>query len=117
DRRAFFGGVGVEALSFLETLALAELVGAGLAIRRAIRGHHASRAPAHHGRRFCEIGQALAGVPGARVEIVEGLTWGLQRRQDRFGFLEQLSDLVEQARIFLARRRRLRRELDLLRRR
>jgi hypothetical protein len=53
----------------------------------------------------------------ARALIVEGLTGALQRRQDRFGFLEQLSDLVEQARIFLARRRRLRRGLDLLRRR
>src|SRR5258708_1498708 len=83
DRRAFFGGIGVEALAFLETLALAELVGAGLAFRCALGGDHAGRAPAHHRRRLCVIGQAPAGVPGARVEFNTGLARAHQGRQHR----------------------------------
>src|SRR6478672_6031980 len=43
-RRAFLRGVGVEARAFLKTLALAELVGARLAVRRAVGGHQTRRA-------------------------------------------------------------------------
>src|ERR1700736_4464827 len=46
--RAFLGRVGVEALALLEALGLTKLVGAGLAIRRAVNRHGASHAPRHH---------------------------------------------------------------------
>src|SRR5260221_10777819 len=46
-RRALLGRVSVEAFAFLVTLALTELVGAGLAVRRAVGSHQTGRAPAH----------------------------------------------------------------------
>src|SRR6202051_5248861 len=117
-RRAFLGGVGVEALAFLVALGLTELVGAGLAVRRAVGSHHARRAPGDHQRRLCHVRQALAGLFGAGVEIVDGLARALHFRQDRERFLEQLSHLIDQARIVLARRWLYRRRgRDLLRRR
>src|ERR1700712_256966 len=117
-RRAFFGSVGVDTLAFLVALALAQLVGAGLAVRRTVGGDHTGRPALHHDRGLRHVGQVVAGILcsilGARVEVVDGLSGALDRRQQRFGFLEQFSDLVDQARIF--RRREWRRRLDLLRR-
>src|SRR5215211_4218620 len=49
-RRALFGGIGVEALAFLVALGLTELVGARLAVRRAVGGHQAGRATRYHQR-------------------------------------------------------------------
>ena len=59
-RRAFLGGIGVEALAFLETLALAEPVGARLAVRRAVGGHHAGRAPARPSSTVCAMFDRLS---------------------------------------------------------
>src|SRR6516225_7075508 len=53
-RRAGLGGIGVEALAFLETLAPAEPVGARLAIRRAPRAHRTNRTSRHHRARLGE---------------------------------------------------------------
>src|SRR5258708_35512241 len=72
-RRAFFGRVGVEALALLVALALTELVGAGLAVRRAVGGHHARRAPGDHQRRLRHVRQALPRLFGAGVWVGEGL--------------------------------------------
>src|SRR5690242_10348009 len=87
-RRAFLGRIGVEALAFLVALALAQPVGAGLAVRGAVGRDKTRRAPAHHDLGSRDIRQALAGVLRARVEIVDGLARALQRRQQRSGFLE-----------------------------
>src|SRR4051812_39608970 len=51
-RRALFGGVGIDALAFLVALALAQLVGAGLAVRSAVGGDGAGGASLHHQRRL-----------------------------------------------------------------
>src|SRR5450755_1327929 len=89
-RRTGFRRIGVKALAFLETLALAEFVGTKLAVRRAIRGNGAYHAPRHHGGWPGQARQRVASIFRARVQIVDGLTRTFQRRKDRQGFLEHL---------------------------
>src|SRR5260221_9065821 len=60
--RTFFGRIGVEALAFLVAFALAELVGARLAVRRAVGGHHTGSAPGDHQRRPRHVRQAFASI-------------------------------------------------------
>src|SRR5207245_8653835 len=91
--RAFFGGVGVQAVAFAIALALAELVGGLLAVGPAIRRGRAGHAPRHHGGRLRQARQ-----------IVHGLARAFDRRQDRGQLVEQLAHFVDQPGIFLARR-------------
>src|SRR5215475_9708992 len=60
--RTALDGVGAEAAALLKTLALAEPVGAGLAVRRAIarRTDHPAR---DHRRGFCQTRHRIAGIP------------------------------------------------------
>ena len=86
-------------------------LGARLAVGRAVGRHQTGGAATHHHRGFGDVRQALASAFGARVEIIHGFARAFQGWQQRFGFLEQLSDFVDEARILLARRWR---RLDLL---
>src|SRR5215475_11242482 len=60
--RTALDGVGAEAAALLKTLALAEPVGAGLAVRRAIARRTDHPARDHRGR-FCETRHRIAGIP------------------------------------------------------
>src|SRR6476646_1034508 len=104
-RGAGFRGIGVETVSLFETLALTELVGTQLAVRRAVCRNRAYHAPRYHGGRPGEARQGLACLLGACVQIVDGLAWAFQRGKQRPGFLEEFSHVVEQAWVLLARRR------------
>src|SRR5579859_915951 len=98
--RAGLGGIGVEAAAFLESLALAELVGAGLAIRRGIGTKWTDRSPRHHragpGEPRQRITRILHGALGACVEIVERLARALRGHD----LVEQLAHFMDQAGIF-----------------
>src|SRR6266849_2080675 len=105
-RGAGFRGIGVEAVSLLEALALTELIGTELAVRRAVCRNRAYHAPRYHGGWLGQARQGLACLFCACVQIVDGLAWAFQRRKDRPGFLEEFSHVVEQAWILFACRRR-----------
>src|SRR5581483_848988 len=95
-RRAGFGGIGAETLALLVTLALAELVGAELAVGRA-RGHRTGHAPLDHRARLeprQRVARILHRILGARVEIVDRLAGSLHGRNH---LVEQLAHLVDQA--------------------
>src|SRR6266567_1831318 len=96
-RGAGFRGIGVKAASLLEALALTEFIGTELAVRRAVCRNRAYHAPRHHRGRFGQARQGLACLFCARVQIVDGLTWAFQGREDRQGFLEEFSHFVEHA--------------------
>src|SRR5580704_10441963 len=66
--RALLGGVGIEALALLETLGLTELVGAGLAIRRAVGRDRTSHPSGHHRGWLGQTRQAVAGIFRACVQ-------------------------------------------------
>src|SRR4051812_32232132 len=59
---AGFRGIGVEALSLLETFGLAELIGAELAVRRAVCRNGTYHAPRDHGGRLGQARQRLARI-------------------------------------------------------
>src|ERR1700689_3360834 len=60
--RAFLGGVGVETLALLVTLDLTQLVGAGLAVRRAIGRDRTSHPSGHHRGWLGKTRQAVARI-------------------------------------------------------
>src|SRR5579859_740746 len=110
--RAALGGIGVEALTLLVALALAERVGGRLAIRRAVGGEHADRPPRHHRTRLqprqrvaCSLGSVFGGLLRACIEIAERLARALHGRHDP---VDQLAHLMDQTGLF---RRSLRRGL------
>src|SRR6516165_4287695 len=111
--RTFLGGVGIEALARLVALALAERVGGGLAVRRAVDGDRAKGASRHHRGWLGQSRQRVARVLGAGVQIVDGLARTLQRRQD---LAEQLAHFMNQAWILGRLRRSGRRRIGLRRR-
>src|ERR1700692_3225436 len=77
-RGAFFRGIDREALALLETLSLAEPVGADLAVRRAVGRNRTYHAPRHHRGWLGQARHRLAPILCARVEVVDGLRRAFQ---------------------------------------
>src|SRR6202165_445659 len=87
-RRAGLRGIGGKALALLESFGLAELVGAKLAVRRAVGRNRTYHAPGHHRGWLGQTRQTVGSV----LRCIQGL-------------LEQFPHIVEQPRILFARRR------------
>src|SRR6185437_536609 len=66
--RAFFGGIGVEALALAVALGLAKLVGGRLAVRRAVGTCRTRGSPRYHGAGLGQprqrIARSLYGIAG-----------------------------------------------------